>query len=122
MSATDGPGERESSRDLGVLRQLARFVAPYKLAVAGALVALTTAAGTVLALGFGLRRLVDDGFRGGDSALLDHALGIMFGVVALLALASYGRLDLVSWIGERVVAAIRPAGSDPIIPPSPPCS
>ena len=49
MSATDRPGERESSRDLGVLRQLTSFIAPYKVAVAGAIVALTTAAATVLA-------------------------------------------------------------------------
>ena len=119
MSVTDRPQGRESSRDLGVLRQLARFIAPYKLAVAGAIVALTTAAATVLALGFGLRRLVDDGFRGGDAALLDQALGIMFGVIALLALASYGRFYLVSWVGERVVADMRRAVYDHIIALSP---
>ena len=102
-----------------MLRQLARFIAPYKLAVAGALVALTTAAGTVLALGFGLRRLVDDGFRGGDAGLLDQALVIMFGVIALMAVASYGRFYLVSWIGERVVADMRRAVYDHIIALSP---
>ncbi|MEE8203130.1 MAG: ABC transporter transmembrane domain-containing protein, partial [Alphaproteobacteria bacterium] len=96
-------------RDLGQLRHVLRFLKPYKLAVAGAIVALTTAAATVLALGFGLRRLVDEGFRGGDTALLDRALVVMFGVIALLALASYGRYFLVSWVGERMVADIRRA-------------
>ena len=119
MRVSEKPGERPSSRNLGVLRQLARFIAPYKLAVAGALVALTTAAGTVLALGFGLRRLVDDGFRGGDAGLLDQALVIMFGVIALMAVASYGRFYLVSWIGERVVADMRRAVYDHIIALSP---
>jgi ATP-binding cassette subfamily B protein len=97
------------SRELGQLRQVVRFLKPYKLAIAGALVALATAAGTVLALGFGLRRLVDEGFRDADTALLDQALIVMFGVIALLAAASYGRYFLVSWVGERVVADIRRA-------------
>ena len=119
MRVADKPGQRDSSRNLGILRELIRFIAPYKLAVAGAVVALTTAAGTVLALGFGLRRLVDDGFRGGDPGLLDQALGIMFLVIALLAAASYGRFYLVSWIGERVVADMRRAVYDHIIDLSP---
>ncbi len=101
--------KRQASRDLGQLRHVLRFLKPYKLAVAGAIVALTTAAATVLALGFGLRRLVDEGFRGGDTALLNRALVIMFGVIVLLALASYGRYFLVSWVGERMVADIRRA-------------
>ena len=102
-------GDWAPSRELGQLRQVVRFLKPYKLAIAGALVALATAAGTVLALGFGLRRLVDEGFRGADTALLDQALIVMFGVIALLAAASYGRYFLVSWVGERVVADIRRA-------------
>ncbi len=100
---------RASSRDLGELRRLGRFLRPYKLAIAGALVALTVAAGTVLALGFGLRRLIDEGFRGADPAVLDQALAVMAGVIVLLAAASYGRYFLVSWVGERVVADIRRA-------------
>ena len=118
-SSVDTAGGRAASRDLGQLRLLGRFLAPYKLAMAGALAALVTAAGTVLALGFGLRRLVDDGFRAGDAALLDRALVVMLGVIALLALASYGRYYLVSWIGERVVADIRRAVYDHIIGLSP---
>ncbi len=108
-AAAAAAGYWAPSRELGQLRQVVRFLKPYKLAIAGALVALATAAGTVLALGFGLRRLVDEGFRGADTALLDQALIVMFGVIALLAAASYGRYFLVSWVGERVVADIRRA-------------
>ena len=118
-SAGGAAGGRGTSRDLGQLRHLVRFLAPYKLAIAGAMVALTVAAGTVLALGYGLRRLVDDGFRGGDTALLDQALIVMLGVVALMAAASYSRFYLVSWLGERVVADIRRAVYDHIIGLSP---
>jgi ATP-binding cassette, subfamily B, bacterial len=117
-SAAD-KGERAVSRQLGQLRHLVRFLAPYKAAMIGALGALIVAAGTVLALGIGLRRLVDDGFKAGDSALLDQSLVIMLGVIALMAVASYGRFYLVSWIGERVVADIRRAVYDHIITLSP---
>ncbi|MEE8279332.1 MAG: ABC transporter, partial [Alphaproteobacteria bacterium] len=101
--------EPRAGGDLGQLKHLLRFLLPYRLAIAGALVALTVAAGTVLALGLGLRRLVDEGFRGDDTALLDQALVVMFGVIALLALASYSRFYLVSWVGKRIVADIRRA-------------
>jgi len=100
---------RPKSRDIGELRRILRFLSPYKLAIAGAMLALTVAAGTVLGLGVGLRMLVDKGFAAGDGALLDQALGVMFAVIALLAAASYGRYFLVTWVGERVVADIREA-------------
>ena len=118
-SAGGAAGDRGTSRDISQLRHLLRFIAPYKPAIAGAMAALTVAAGTVLALGIGLRRLVDDGFRGGDTALLDQALIVMLGVIALMAAASYSRFYLVSWIGERVVADIRRAVYDHIIGLSP---
>jgi len=100
---------RPKSRNIGELRRILRFLAPYKLAIAGAVLALTVAAGTVLGLGVGLRMLVDRGFAAGNGALLDQALGVMFAVIALLAAASYGRFFLVTWVGERVVADIREA-------------
>ena len=99
--------ERQKSRNFADLRRLARYLKPYKPQVAGALVALIIAAGTVLGLGAGLRALVDQGLSQGDTALLDHALVALVGIVVLLAFASYGRFFLVSWIGERVVADLR---------------
>lgn len=73
------------------------------------MVALIVASGTVLALGSGLRMLVDQGFADGNAALLDQALFVLFAVTLLLAGASYARFFLVSWIGERVVADVRSA-------------
>ncbi len=108
-------GDPSPSRDLRKLRHVVRFFKPYKLAIAGAILALATAAATVLALGFGLRRLVDEGFRGDDTVLLDQALVVMLGVIIVLAAASYGRYFLVSWVGERVVADLRRAVYDHVI-------
>ncbi|MGE4221354.1 MAG: ABC transporter transmembrane domain-containing protein [Alphaproteobacteria bacterium] len=98
---------RDRSRDLGVLRRLSGYLRPYRWMVAGAMVALVIAAGTVLALGQGLRYLVDRGLAGGDEALLDRALVVLLCVVAVLAVATYARFSLVSRLGERVVADIR---------------
>ncbi len=114
-----GAGERAKSRDFGQLRRLARYLKPYRLQVAGALVALVVAAVTVLGLGVGLRQLVDEGFSGQDTNLLDHALIAMLGIVVLLAAASYARFFLVSWIGERTVADLRRDVYDRVIALSP---
>ncbi len=69
-----------------VLR-LARFVAPYRLKLAAALVALVVAAGCVLLLGHGLKLVVDQGFGGASPRMLDAALAAMIGVAARRAAA-----------------------------------
>ncbi|RKQ70035.1 ABC transporter transmembrane domain-containing protein [Oceanibaculum indicum] len=109
----------EGGKRLGPLRHLLRFLAPYKGQIAGALTALVIAASTVLGLGMGLRYLVDGAFGAGNPALLDQAVIVLFGVVLVLAVASYVRFYLVSWIGERVVADIRKAVFDHVLSLSP---
>ncbi|MFD2204125.1 ABC transporter transmembrane domain-containing protein [Kiloniella antarctica] len=111
--------DRPTSKELKHLLLLWQFVRPYKLQIFGAMIALIVAAGTVLGLGRGLKALIDQGFSSGDSALLDQAVIVLFGVTVLLALASYSRYYLVSWIGERVVADIRTAVFSHIIKMSP---
>ena len=116
---TPATAERAASRKLGQLGRIWRFVKPYRLRVAGATFAVAVAAGTVLGLGFGLRKLVDEGFASGNADLLDEAIWVLFGVVLLLAAASYTRFYLVSWVGERVVADIRRAVFDQVTRLSP---
>jgi ATP-binding cassette subfamily B protein len=111
--------DREASRDYRMLLKLLRFALPYRWQIAGATVALIVTAGTTLALGTGLRVLIDQGFRTGDSSLLDRAVLILFGVAVLLAAGTFARFYLVSWVGERVVADIRKAVFDHIIGLSP---
>jgi len=107
---TEGaPLERAKSRNVAALRPLLAYLLPYRWAVVGASVALLIAASTVLALGSGLRFLIDRGFVGANQTLLDRAVLILLGVVALMAGASYARFYLVSWIGERVIADLRQA-------------
>jgi ATP-binding cassette subfamily B protein len=94
---------------------------PYAGRAAGAALALLLAAGLVLALGQGLRRLVDEGFAEGAPAQLDRAALAMFAVVAALAAATAARFYLVSWLGERVAGdsgAASSATSSAFRPPS----
>ncbi|WP_455173059.1 ABC transporter transmembrane domain-containing protein [Azospirillum largimobile] len=120
MIAASTRGEADARRrDLGPLRRLVPFLLPYKWRILGAMVALTVAAGTVLGLGQGMRVLIDQGFAGGDTSLLDRALLVLLGVIALMAASTYGRFYLVSWIGERVVADIRRAVYDHVLTLSP---
>ena len=99
--------EGEKSRDLGQIRHLARFARPYRGQIAGALLALIVSAAAVLAMGVGLRLLIDNGLSGDDVRLLDSALVYLVGMVALLAIGTFARFYLVSWLGERMVADIR---------------
>jgi len=117
--APRSPSDRDVSRDYRLLFRLARFAMPYRWHIAGATLALLVAAGTTLALGWGLRLLIDQGFGAGDGGLLDRAVLILFGVAVLLAFGTFSRFYLVSWVGERVVADIRKAVFDHIISLSP---
>ena len=95
------------------------YLRPYRLQLVGAAIALLVAAGTVLAMGTGLKFLIDQGFALGNPDLLDRAVFVLGGVVILLALASYGRFYLISWVGERVVADLRKALLDHVVGLSP---
>ena len=95
------------------------YLRPYRLQLVGAAIALLVAAGTVLAMGTGLKFLIDQGFALGNPDLLDRAVFVLGGVVILLALASYGRFYLISWVGERVVADLRKALFDHVVGLSP---
>jgi ATP-binding cassette subfamily B protein len=117
--ATAAAGEAERRRDLKPLRRLWPFLRPYWPRMLLASLALLVAAGTVLALGQGLRMLIDQGFAAGDTTLLDRALLVMLVVIVLMAASTYGRFYLVSWIGERVVADMRRAVFDHVVRLSP---
>jgi ATP-binding cassette subfamily B protein len=85
------------------------YLAPYRWRVLGAALALLVAAGTVLLLGPGVRQLVDKGFAGGSFTQLNQTALALFGLVALLAIATCSRYFLVSWLGERIAADLRRA-------------
>jgi ATP-binding cassette subfamily B protein len=104
------PGsDRARARSLAPLRALWPYLKPYRPQMAGAALCLTVAAVTVLALGQGLKVLIDRGFGTGEAALIDRAVLLLLLVVLVLAASTYGRYYLVTWLGERVVADLRRA-------------
>lgn len=90
-----------------MFRILVQLLSPYRRRVFIAAIALVIAAGTMLAVGQGLRAVIDKGFSAGDPAWLDRTLASMGGLIVLLAGATYLRFYNVSWLGERVTADIR---------------
>ena len=61
----------------------------------------------VLAIGQGLKLVIDEGFARGDPAMFDATLGAMVGVVALFGLVTWVRVYNVYWIGARFTADLR---------------
>jgi ATP-binding cassette, subfamily B, bacterial len=95
--------------------RMAGFLAPYRGRIAAALAALVVAAACVLALGQGLKFVVDRGFGSGEPRLLDQALAAVVALAAVLALATYFRFRLMMSIGERVVTDLRRAVFDHLL-------
>ena len=98
-----------ASHPVGALRRLIAFLAPYRLRIAGALAALVVAAGSVLALGQGLKLVIDAGFSSGDPGLLDRALAGVIAVAVVMSAATWARFYLMMTTGERVITDIRRA-------------
>jgi ATP-binding cassette subfamily B protein len=111
--------DRPKGRDLRQLRHLQPFLRPYRWAVAGAVLAAAVAAAMVLALGRGIGLLIDEGFGQSNAELLDLALAAIIAGTVVLSAATYARVSLVSWLGERVVADVRRAIYDRVIGLSP---
>ncbi|MCB1695262.1 MAG: ATP-binding cassette domain-containing protein [Pseudomonadales bacterium] len=91
------------------------FLKPYKLRLAGASVALLFTAGATLSMGRGLQVLIDQGFGNGDSADLAGAVSLLIAIAAAIAVGTFIRFYLVSWLGERVSADLRKAVFDNIV-------
>ncbi|HYC47294.1 MAG TPA: ABC transporter transmembrane domain-containing protein [Burkholderiales bacterium] len=104
------PGFKPPPRgDVSHLLRLGRFLLPYRTRIAVALVALIVAASCVLAVGQGLRHVIDAGFGSGDPQLLNAALIAMIAVALILAAATWTRFYLMMSVGERVIADLRRA-------------
>lgn len=100
--------DRAKSKNMGALRSLFPFMAPYKALIVAAAVALVATACLSLMLPMAVRRVVD-GFDARDTALLDQYFAGSILIAALLAIGTGLRYYLVTRLGERVVADIRKA-------------
>ncbi|RWM77110.1 MAG: ATP-binding cassette domain-containing protein [Mesorhizobium sp.] len=97
----------ERRRSLKPLRRLFPYITRYRKMVIGAVVSLTIAAATTLALPLAVRRMIDHGFSASNSSFIAEYFAMLVVMAALLAAASASRYYFVITLGERVVADIR---------------
>ncbi|MAD77477.1 MAG: ABC transporter permease [Rheinheimera sp.] len=90
-----------------VLPWLAGFLKPYRVRVAAAMLFLLIGSLAWLALGQGVRLLVDQGFVAGDSGRLNSIILLILLITCVSASAVFCRFYLMTWLGERVSADIR---------------
>jgi len=100
---------------LSTLTQLLKFMLPYRRYWVGAVIALLFTAAITLAIGQGVRLVIDNGFVAGSVSQLNQAIMILIAMAVLMACGTFIRFYLVSWLGERVTADIRQAVFDNVI-------
>ncbi|MFL7011405.1 ABC transporter transmembrane domain-containing protein [Enterovibrio norvegicus] len=90
-----------------VLTWIASFLAPYRSRVIGAVFFLMLGSLSWLALGQGVKLIVDDGFLTGNASRLDQMMLVILAITFVSGIATFFRFYLMSWLGERVSADIR---------------
>lgn len=96
-----------SEKRAAPVRLLLPLLRPYKVQMAVGVLAIVVASCMMLALGWGLKVIVDRGFSDGSGGLLNSALLTLLGVILLMAGATYTRIYLMFNVAERVVADLR---------------
>ncbi len=99
--------QKRSPRDLKKLAALLRFIAPYKWRFLLAMVALALAASCILAIGQGLKHVIDQGLSAANADTLDGTLFMLLAILVVLGASTFTRYYLITWVGERFIADIR---------------
>ncbi|MEH6568075.1 MAG: ABC transporter transmembrane domain-containing protein [Halioglobus sp.] len=97
-----------SNHRLGTLWPILGLLKQYKLRLLAASVALIFTAAATLSMGKGVQVLIDQGFAG-DKADLLNAIILLVTIAAAMAVGTFVRFYMVSWLGERISADLRVA-------------
>lgn len=89
------------------LVQLWPYLRRYRGILTGAITALILTAGLTLAMGQGVRLVIDQGLLADSLSALNRTLGLMMILVVAMAVGTFTRFYLVTWLGERVSADLR---------------
>ena len=89
------------------LRQIIFFLKPYKIRICCALFSLIFTSGITLLLGQGLKMVIDKGFVAQSVFYLTQTISIFIILIFLIAIGTFIRFYLVSWIGERISTDLR---------------
>ncbi len=107
--------QSKRNKNLARLLPALKFLTPYWGRITLALIALVFTAAVLLSIGQGVRLLIDQGLPTGSPEQLKQAL-LGFGILVLaLAMGTFVRFYLVTWIGERVITDIRRAVFDHVV-------
>lgn len=98
--------EKPSPKKIGNLRMVWDRAIQYPRQIVFAAIALLVAALATLAIPWGFKSIVDEGFASGGEDIAPYFQFLLV-IVAILAVATALRFYFVSWLGERVVADIR---------------
>ncbi len=101
-SAPASPRQRFSA-----LPMLLPYLRKYRALLVGWLGFLVLSSLATLTLPLAVRVMIDHGFAHANPAMIDSSFAALFGVAAVLALATAGRYFCVSLLGERTAADLR---------------
>ena len=107
--------EIEKKANISTLRNILQFVFPYKKVLLAAATALIFTSAVTLSIGQGLRILIDEGFAADSQEGLIAAAQLLIVLAVLMAVGTFIRFYLVSWLGERVSADIRQSVFDHLL-------
>lgn len=93
--------------DRALLVRLLRYLRPYRLRVAAAVLLLFGSAGLELAGPLLTQMALDRAVPAGDTGLLGRLVALYFGALALAFAFEYGQTVLTTWIGQRVMYDLR---------------
>ncbi len=99
--------ERPKGKSPQVLREIIPYLKKYPKILLLSFLSVVIASLTVLGVGAGLRYFVDYGFSENAFFGLIGSVTVLFCIVTIMALASYGRLYWVAQLSERVIADLR---------------
>ncbi|MBL8298793.1 MAG: ATP-binding cassette domain-containing protein [Rhodanobacteraceae bacterium] len=94
-------------RNLASLSALLPLLGGQRSLLAGWIVFLILSSTATLSLPVAVRHMIDAGFADANAASIDASFLLLFGVAALLALASGARYFCITLLGERAVASLR---------------
>jgi ATP-binding cassette subfamily B protein len=101
------PTSSKKQKPISFLAQLWPYLSRYKKVMSGAATALIFTSLITLALGQGVRLVIDDGILSQSISSLNTMLSFVMVLVVAMAFGTFVRFYLVTWLGERISADIR---------------
>ena len=83
-----------------------KYLKPYRIMLLGVVVALLVTSSSVLVMGKGLQFFIDGGLVTNNIENLNKAVFYLIAIALLLAMATYARFFLVTWVGEKIITDI----------------